>query len=219
MTETIRATQAPAVTIRPYRPSDHSDCRALWAQLIEHRRRLYGDPRLGGRDPGAGFEEYLTRLDLSGMWVAENDAEGVVGFLGLILDGRAGSVDPVVVASAFRGRGVGRALMARVADEARRRGLSRLTVSPSARDEAALRSLHAAGFATLATVTLSLDLRGARGGAAPVAPAGPSVFGANGSADGFDPDAVEDDAVEHPEPVTPAATPTGLILHDLSFSV
>jgi GNAT superfamily N-acetyltransferase len=219
MTETIRATQAPAVTIRPYRPSDHSECRALWAQLIEHRRRLYGDPRLGGRDPGAGFEEYLTRLDLSGMWVAENDAEGVVGFLGLILDGRAGSVDPVVVASAFRGRGVGRALMTRVADEARRRGLARLSVSPAARDEAALRSLLAAGFTALASVTLSLDLRGARAGAAP---AGPSVHGANGadgSADGFDPDAVEDAAVETNEPVTPAAPPTGLTLHDLYFSV
>ena len=219
MTETIRATQAPAVTIRPYRPSDHSECRALWAQLIEHRRRLYGDPRLGGRDPGAGFEEYLTRLDLSGMWVAENDAEGVVGFLGLILDGRAGSVDPVVVASAFRGRGVGRALMTRVADEARRRGLARLSVSPAARDEAALRSLHAAGFTALASVTLSLDLRGARAGAAP---AGPSVYGANGAdeaAAGLDPDAVEDGAVENPEPVTPALAPAGLTLHDLYFSV
>jgi GNAT superfamily N-acetyltransferase len=219
MTETIRATQAPAVTIRPYRPSDHSDCRALWAQLIEHRRRLYGDPRLGGRDPGAGFEEYLTRLDLSGMWVAENDAEGVIGFLGLILDGRAGSVDPVVVATAFRGRGVGRALLTRVADEARRRGLARLSVSPAARDEAALRSLHAAGFTALASVTLSLDLRGGRAGAAPVAPVAPSVFGAaDESGEGFDPDAVEDAAIESPEPVTPTLA-AGLTLHDLYFSV
>jgi GNAT superfamily N-acetyltransferase len=208
MTETIRTTQAPAVTIRPYRPSDHSECRALWAQLIEHRRRLYRDPRLGGRDPGAGFEEYLTRLDLSGMWVADNDSEGVVGFLGLILDGRAGSVDPVVVASTFRGRGVGRALLGRVADEARRRGLSRLTVSPTARDDAALRSLHAAGFATLTTVTLSLDLRGARAGGAQLPPPSPAV-------DESDPDAIEDGAVESAEPTGPA----GLTLHDLYFTV
>jgi GNAT superfamily N-acetyltransferase len=213
MTETIRATQAPAVTVRPYRPSDHSECRALWAQLIEHRRRLYHDPRLGGRDPGAGFEEYLTRLDLSGMWVADDDAEGVVGFLGLILDGRAGAVDPVVVADAFRGRGVGRAMLARVADEARRRGLAQLTVSPAARDEAALRSLHAAGFATLTSVTLSLDLRG-RAGA--VSSPAPSTSDGEGAGEGPDADAVEDASIEG-EPARPAAT--GLTLHDLYFSV
>jgi GNAT superfamily N-acetyltransferase len=214
MTETIRTNQAPPVTVRPYRPSDHSECRGLWAQLIEHRRRLYHDPRLGGRDPGAGFEEYLTRLDLSGMWVADNDAEGVVGFCGLILDGRAGSIDPVVVANAFRGRGVGRALLTRVADEARRRGLARLTVSPAARDEAALRSLHAAGFTSLASVTLSLDLRGARGGAAPVGP--PPSFGAEES--GVDPDADEDTTTEA-APVTAPLPAAGLTLHDLYFSV
>jgi GNAT superfamily N-acetyltransferase len=196
--------------------------------LIEHRRRLYHDPRLGGRDPGAGFEEYLTRLDLSGMWVAENDAEGVVGFLGLILDGRTGSVDPVVVANAFRGRGVGRALLARVADEARRRGLARLNVSPSARDEAAVRSLHAAGFATLTSVTLSLELRAPRsgattgaGGGAPGWPSG--ADSPNGGTTELDADADEDATDSEEAAASPGADagrgPAGLTLHDLYFSV
>lgn len=151
------------VAIRSYRPSDHSACRRLWAELTEHHRSLYGDPNYGGRDPGAGFEEYLTQLNLSGMWVADHEEEGPVGFVGLMLEGREGQVEPVVVTESMRGRGIGRALLAKVADEARRRGLSRLTVSPSARDASALHMLHAAGFGTIATVTLSLNVANAGG--------------------------------------------------------
>jgi GNAT superfamily N-acetyltransferase len=160
MTETLpNAQRVRDVTIRAYRPSDHGACRRLWAELTEHQRDLFGDPQLGGRDPGAGFEEYLTRLDLSGMWVAEHREEGVGGFVGLILEGRTGEVDPVVVAEALRGRGVGRALLTRVEDEARARGLQRLSVSPAARDPGALHTLYAAGFTRLSTVTLTIDLR------------------------------------------------------------
>jgi GNAT superfamily N-acetyltransferase len=150
------------VTIRPYRPADHNACRRLWGELVEHRGELYGRADgAGGADAGVGFEEYLTRLDLSGMWVAHAPQDGVVGFVGLTLDGRAGAVDPVVVTRRLRGRGIGRALLSTVAAEARRRGLAQLTISPSARDHAALRSLHAAGFGAVSSVTLSYALRGA----------------------------------------------------------
>jgi GNAT superfamily N-acetyltransferase len=162
MTETLTATRRPpGVTIRGYRPSDHNACRRLWGELTEHVQRLYGEQSGEDADPGAGFEEYLTQLNLSGMWVAEDAEVGVAGFIGLMLDGRAGEVEPVVVTRAMRGRGIGRALLARVADEAGRRGLTRLTVSPSVRDVSALRALHAAGFGTVATVTLSCAVSGA----------------------------------------------------------
>jgi GNAT superfamily N-acetyltransferase len=165
MTETLTPARTLAgVTIRPYRPADHNDCRRLWAELTRHRYGLYGEPTRDS-DAGAGFEEYLTQLNLSGMWVAEG-GRGVVGFVGLMLDGRAGEVDPVVVAEGMRGKGIGRALLGKVVEEARRRGLRRLTVSPSMRDLAALHSLHAAGFDTVASVTLAFNL-----GAAPGAPA------------------------------------------------
>jgi GNAT superfamily N-acetyltransferase len=146
------------VTIRPYRPLDHNACRRLWGELIEHRGSLYGER--GNGDASAGFEEYLTQLNLSGMWVAETADHGIAGFIGLMLDGRTGEVDPVVVTAAMRGRGIGRALLATVADEARKRGLHRVTVSPSARDQAALRSLHTAGFDTVSSVTVSFPLTG-----------------------------------------------------------
>jgi len=156
MTETLSPERTlPGVTIRPYRPSDHNDCRRLWAELTRHQQGLYGEANR--ETDGAGFEEYLTQLNLSGMWVAEA-GRGVAGFIGLMLDGRAGEVEPVVVADGMRGRGIGRALLGKVVDEARRRGLRRLTVSPPVRDEAALHSLHAAGFNTVATVTLAYDL-------------------------------------------------------------
>jgi GNAT superfamily N-acetyltransferase len=153
-----RSVAAPAgVTIRAYRPLDHNECRRLWGELARHRHSLYHaleDPP----DAEAGFEEYLTQLNLSGMWVAEVGDEGVAGFVGLMLDGRVGAVEPVVVTARLRGRGIGRALLAKVTDEARRRGLTQLTISPAARDQATLRSLHTAGFGTVSSVTLSYAL-------------------------------------------------------------
>jgi GNAT superfamily N-acetyltransferase len=162
MTETLPASRTlHGVTIRGYRPSDHNACRRLWAELTEHRSRLFGLPVDAETDAGAGFEEYLTQLNLSGMWVADHRESGPCGFVGLMVQGRTGEVDPVVVTAPMRGQGVGRALLAKVADESRRRGLRRLTVSPPMRDVSALRALHTAGFATVASVTLSYDVSGA----------------------------------------------------------
>lgn len=150
----------PEKAIRSYRPTDHAAGRRLWAELTEQHRELYGDPGFDGADAGAGFDEYLTRLDLSGVWVAESQDADVVGLVGLIVDGRGGQVEPVVVASEHRGRGIGRALLEHVADQARRRGLARLTVTPEARNVEALRCLHAAGYDVLSAIQLSVDLRG-----------------------------------------------------------
>jgi GNAT superfamily N-acetyltransferase len=159
MTETlVGSRRSGTVTIRPYRPPDHHACRQLWAELMEQNGRLYeAAPQ---PDPGAGFEEYLTRLDLAGVWVAEDRDDGVVGFAGLILDGRIGGVDPVVVTAARRSQGIGRALLGHVADQARQRGLRRLSVSPGLRNVEAIHCLHAAGYDALASVTLTVDLSG-----------------------------------------------------------
>ncbi|GAA0731860.1 hypothetical protein GCM10010199_48710 [Dactylosporangium roseum] len=161
VTETMAdRTGTAAVTIRAYRPTDHRDCRQLWAELTEEDESLYAGSAPADVDPGAAFEEYLTRLDLSGMWVAEDTglSGGVVGMVGLILDGRGGEVEPLVVASARRGAGIGRALLEHVAGQARRRGLGRLSISPAARNRDAIHCLHAAGYDALARVTLAIDL-------------------------------------------------------------
>ena len=101
------------VTIRSYRPADHGAGGRLWVELIEEHRELYDDPGYGGGDPGAGFEEYLTRLDLSGVWVAERPEAEVVGLVGLIVGDGGGRIEPVVVTTRLRGQGISRALLAR----------------------------------------------------------------------------------------------------------
>jgi GNAT superfamily N-acetyltransferase len=166
MAETVLETpRASTVTIRSYRPTDHRDCRQLWAELARDHQALYGDePASEGTDPGAAFEEYLTRLDLSGMWVADDAGVGVVGLVGLILHGRGGEVEPVVVTASRRGEGIGRALLGHVADEAARRGLRQLTIAPASRNVDAIRCLHAAGYNALASVTLAIDLHSRGGG-------------------------------------------------------
>lgn len=147
------------VSIRAYRPTDHHVCRALWAELTQTRRELYDEPDPGD-DPGVGFEDYLTRLNLSGMWVAEDSEDGVVGLTGLILNGRSGEVFPVVVAARHRGKGVGTALLGHVADQARKRALRQLVVVPETRNTAAIKTLHGAGYDRLGAVRLTLDLAG-----------------------------------------------------------
>jgi GNAT superfamily N-acetyltransferase len=118
------------------------------------------DERAGSADPGAGFEEYLTRLDLSGMWVAQHPDDGVVGFIGLLLHGRAGAIDPVVVTRRRRDQGIGRALLEHVAEQARRRGMRELRISPALRNVEAIHCMFRAGYDTIASVTLTLDLTG-----------------------------------------------------------
>jgi GNAT superfamily N-acetyltransferase len=84
--------------------------------------------------------------------------------IGLIMRGRVGEVEPIVVSAAHRGSGIGRALLDHVAEQARKRSLARLTITPESRNVSALRSLHAAGYDVLSAVELSLDLRGGAGG-------------------------------------------------------
>ena len=143
------------VTVRSYRPSDHSAGRRLWSELTNQHNRMYGVPT---DDAGAGFEEYLTRLDLSGLWVADHADDGVIGLVGLIIRGRAGEVEPIVVTVSHRHKGVGRKLLRHVASEARKRNMGALTISPASRNVDAIRSLHAAGYDVVSSIKLTLDL-------------------------------------------------------------
>ncbi len=143
------------VTVRAYRPSDHAAARRLWSELANEHNQMYGEPAV---DAGAGFEEYLTRLDLSGLWVAEHADDGVIGLVGLIVRGRAGEVEPIVVTTSHRHKGIGRKLLQHVASEAGKRSMTALTITPSSRNVDAIRSLHAAGYDVVSSVELTLDL-------------------------------------------------------------
>ena len=118
---------------------------------------MYGTAN-GTSDDGAGFEEYLTRLDLGGLWVADHADDGVIGMVGLVVRGQAGEVEPVVVAASHRHKGIGRQLLRHVADAAKKRGMVSLTISPESRNVDAIRSLHAAGYDVVSSIELTLDL-------------------------------------------------------------
>lgn len=150
---------APAdLVLRPYGEPDYLACRALWVELTEEHRRLYEDPTIGGDDPGDGLDAYLATPERVASWVAEV-AGHVVGLTGLFDHGTSGEIEPVVVAASHRGRGIGRKLIAQVVDEARHRGYDYVAVRPVARNVAAIRHFHAAGFVNLGGhLDLTLDL-------------------------------------------------------------
>jgi GNAT superfamily N-acetyltransferase len=150
------------VTVREYAEGDYGAGRSLWAELTEYHRSIYGDPTIGGEDPGAGFDDYLATPQRVGSWVAESHGQ-VVGLTGLFDRGASGEVEPVVVAEAARGGGIGRLLISRVVDEARARGYEYLAIRPVARNVAAVRRFHAAGFRTLGGhIDLTMDLAARR---------------------------------------------------------
>ena len=150
------------VIVRDYADGDYRACRSLWAELTEYHRRLYGDPSIGGDDPGAGLDDYLAASQRVGSWVAETRGR-VIGLTGLLDRGSSGEVEPVVVAEAARNRGVGRVLIGRVVEEARARGYEYLAIRPVARNVAAVRRFHAAGFRTLGGhIDLTMDLAARR---------------------------------------------------------
>lgn len=154
----------PGVVVRDYAAADYTAGRMLWAELTEHHRRIYGDPSIGGDDPGSGFDDYLAVPARVGSWVADLDGR-VVGLTGLFDRGTSGEVEPVVVTERMRGRGVGRLLIGRAAAEAADRGHEYLAIRPVARNVSAIQRFHDAGFRTLGGhVDLTMDLAGRRHG-------------------------------------------------------
>jgi GNAT superfamily N-acetyltransferase len=152
----------PELIVRDYAEGDYRACRALWAELTEYHQSIYGDPSIGGDDPGAGFDGYLATSQRIGSWVAEFHGR-VVGLTGLLDQGMSAEVEPVVVTGAARDQGIGRRLISRVIEEALARGYEYLAIRPVARNVAAVRRFHAAGFRTLGGhVDLTMDLAARR---------------------------------------------------------
>jgi GNAT superfamily N-acetyltransferase len=157
-------TNSAEVSVRGYASADYDACRSLWVELTDYHRRIYGDPAIGGDDPGAAFDEYLADPHRIGSWVAESRGR-VVGLTGLFNRGTSAEVEPVVVTEAARDQGIGRALIDAMVGEARDRGFEYLAIRPVARNVAAVQRFHAAGFRTLGGhIDLTMDLRERRHG-------------------------------------------------------
>jgi GNAT superfamily N-acetyltransferase len=146
------------VTIRPFEEQDSGPCRALWGELTRAHRALYDDASIGGDDPGSGFDAYLGEFAGARKWVAERGGS-VIGFVGLIIRGKQGEIEPVVVSFDARGQGIGRSLVETAVDAARAEGVDQLKASPVARNSHAIDFFHSLGFTALGHVDLLLDFR------------------------------------------------------------
>jgi len=146
------------IKIRPYEPSDLEACRRLWTELTERHRQIYEDPSIGGENPGEFFDTYLQDPNLRGVWVAETDHK-VIGLTGLMVNlfGET-DVEPAVVLSDFRSRGVGRKMVDHVIAEARKKKMKRLSARPVARNIEAISFFVRAGFDIVGHIDLSQDL-------------------------------------------------------------
>jgi N-acetylglutamate synthase-like GNAT family acetyltransferase len=145
-----------AITIRRYRPEDLESCRVLWVELTKWHRHIYQSPDIGGSDPGRHFDEHLSRVSPEDIWVAEVGGQ-VVGLVGLILGENDAELDPLVVSTSYRGRGIGRQLAKAAIETARAAGVHQLTVRPVARNEQAIRFFHELGFDILGHIDLFMD--------------------------------------------------------------
>jgi GNAT superfamily N-acetyltransferase len=125
--------------------------------MTQRHREIYGDPSIGGDDPGLEFDGHLDRVGPERVWVAVLD-EDVIGFTSLIQNGEEAEVEPMVVSSEHRGGGVGHALVAHAIQEAKKLGVLCLGVKPVARNEDAISFFYDAGFKTLGHIHLFMWL-------------------------------------------------------------
>ncbi|HEX9896488.1 MAG TPA: GNAT family N-acetyltransferase [Dehalococcoidales bacterium] len=147
------------IKVRSYGDSDYSACRLLWSELTQHHRNIYEDPTIGEPDPGQGFEIYIALPNRKATWVAEVDGEinGFVGLLTCTWEGEA-EIEPVIVSSNCRRRGIGTALVRHVIKEANKFGVEFLNVRPVARNRDAILFFAKLGFNTLGHIDLFQEL-------------------------------------------------------------
>lgn len=151
----------PSMEIRSYDPGDLQACRDLWVELTVHHRRIYQQDSIGGDDPGAQFDEHLAAVGPDRIWLAVEEGL-VLGATGLIIDGKAGEVEPLIVRETARGRGIGTALIEHAIQQARELGVTLLSVRPVARNTEAVRFFRDSGFEVLGHIEAFMDLSGDR---------------------------------------------------------
>jgi len=142
--------------VRKYHPKDRGQCRALWRELTEWHREIYQDQNIGRIHPEDYFDKHLAEIGSDRIWVA-TDKEQVVGFIGLIVKGNEGEVEPLIVSRAYRLKGIGKLLLKEVVREAPSMGIRLLSVKPIARNVEAIKFFYKQGFKNLGEVELFMD--------------------------------------------------------------
>ena len=148
---------AESFTVRKYESEDREQCRSLWRELTERHREIYDDPRIGGEHPEDYFDKHLGKDGADNLWVA-TEGSNVVGLIGLMVVDDETEIEPLIVSRAHRGKGIGKQLINRAIDEARKRGVKLLNIRPVARNTKTIRFLHKQGFTNLGYIELFIDL-------------------------------------------------------------
>jgi GNAT superfamily N-acetyltransferase len=151
----LQPRQSPVV--RRATPSDLG-CLPAIEQSADQAFRGTG-ASLGGDSASPG-DTWQGALRAGTLWVACNEAGGIVGFLAARKINRVLHIDEVDVAFDHQRRGFGRALLGAAIDWARRAGLREITLT-TFRDVAFNRNFYAAsGFVEVAPEQLSERLAG-----------------------------------------------------------
>ena len=143
--------------ILKYKKEYLKKCRSLWAEMVQHHRDIYDDPSIGGDNPGIEFDQHLCKVGSDRVWLAMS-GEKIVGLTALIMNGQEAEIEPVVVASGYRGRGVGRILLNHVIKISKELGVLCLSVKPVARNLDAISFFHSSGFKTLGHIQMFMWL-------------------------------------------------------------
>jgi len=126
------------VSVRPSRAEDRLRLARLYAEVASERRWIGGEPPV---DVEARTESW----SLEGDFVAEVDGE-IVGNIHVDASKHGYGEVGMAVASEWRGRGVGTALMEAAIAWARERGLHKLTLGVFAHNERAIALYRKFGF-------------------------------------------------------------------------
>jgi GNAT superfamily N-acetyltransferase len=145
----VRLADGAQLTIRPVRPDDSPLLADAFAQLSdESRYRRFFTPL---RELGAEQLAYLTELDHhdhEALLALDEPDRACVGVARFVRVAPAVAEPAVVVADRWQHRGLGTALLERLADRARAEGITRFSAIVLAQNRDAIRLLERLGDAT-----------------------------------------------------------------------
>jgi ribosomal protein S18 acetylase RimI-like enzyme len=144
------------IEVRGYSEGDRDACRRLWEELTVWHREIYGDPSIGGTEPGLYFDEHLAKTGSEHLIVAVAGTT-VVGLVGYMVEDEEVEVEPLVVTRSHRGRGIGSMLLDEVVKRLERTGIRYLTVRPVVRNTKALEFFRSRGFDKVGRIELFID--------------------------------------------------------------
>ena len=145
------------VVIREYRDADHDACITLCQELAEHHADIYEVPYKILKNQNQWLDSLMSKEGFVGIWLAEVDGR-TVGFCGLFTYGEEGEIEPVVVTSSLRDKGIGSELIRHAVSEAKKKNVRYLSIHPVARNKEALSLFVRLGFNMVGHLDLFQDL-------------------------------------------------------------